>query len=209
MDADARSRGPTRASQPSSVIRTFLIADLRGYTRFSDSRGDEAAAALAERFVTVATAGIESRTGTIVEVRGDEVLAVFDSAREAIRAALDLQAAMASDETADVPLGVGIGIDAGEAVPLGEGYRGRALNLAARLCARARPGEILVTSELVHLAGAVEDVRFEDRGAVRLKGISRPVDLLAVVRATPSGQEPLRADAIAGTSSSGCSVPSR
>ncbi len=198
MDAEDRSRGPTRASQPASVIRTFLIADLRGYTRFSDSRGDEAAAALAERFVTVATAGIESRSGTIVEVRGDEVLAVFDSAREAIRAALDLQASMAGDETADVPLGVGIGIDAGEAVPLGEGYRGRALNLAARLCARARPGEILVTSELVHLAGAVEDVRFEDRGAVRLKGISRPVDLLAVVRATPSGQEPLRADAIAG-----------
>jgi DNA-binding SARP family transcriptional activator/class 3 adenylate cyclase/ABC-type glycerol-3-phosphate transport system substrate-binding protein len=180
------------------VIRTFLIADLRGYTSFSDSRGDEAAAALAERFVAVATEGIESRAGTIVEVRGDEILAVFDSAREAIRAALDLQAAMASDETADVPLGVGIGIDAGEAVPLGEGYRGRALNLAARLCARARPGEILVTSELVHLAGAVEDVRFEDRGAVRLKGISRPVDLLAVVRATRSGQEPLRADATAG-----------
>jgi adenylate cyclase len=174
------------------VIRTFLIADLRGYTRFSDSRGDEAAAALAERFVAVASEGIESRTGTIVEVRGDEILAVFDSAREAIRAALDLQAAMVRDETADMPLGVGIGIDAGEAVPLGEGYRGRALNLAARLCARARPGEILVTSELAHLAGALEDVRFDDRGSVRLKGISRSVDLLAVTRA-----------------SSGCSVPWR
>jgi DNA-binding SARP family transcriptional activator/class 3 adenylate cyclase/ABC-type glycerol-3-phosphate transport system substrate-binding protein len=198
MESPPGPREPSRANQPASVIRTFLIADLRGYTRFSDSRGDEAAAALAERFVAVATEGIESRTGTIVEVRGDEILAVFDSAREAIRAALDLQSALASDETADVPLGVGIGIDAGEAVPLGAGYRGRALNLAARLCARARPGEILVTSELVHLAGAVEDVRFEDRGSVRLKGISRPVDLLAVVRPTPSGQEPLRADPIAG-----------
>jgi DNA-binding SARP family transcriptional activator/class 3 adenylate cyclase/ABC-type glycerol-3-phosphate transport system substrate-binding protein len=198
MDADSRSRGPTRASQRSSVIRTFLIADLRGYTRFSDSRGDEAAAALAERFVAIAREGIESRAGTIVEVRGDEILAVFDSAREAIRAALDLQASLVSDETADVPLGVGIGIDAGEAVPLGDGYRGRALNLAARLCARARPGEILVTSELVHLAGAVEEVHFEDRGSVRLKGISRPVELLAVVRPTSSGEESVRADAIAG-----------
>ena len=117
---------------------------------------------------------------------------------------------MASDETADVPLGVGIGIDAGEAVPLGDGYRGRALNMAARLCARARPGEILVTSELVHLAGAVEDVRFEDRGSVRLKGISRPVDLLAVVRATLSGEaaHPVRTRSPV-ISSSGCSVPSR
>jgi DNA-binding SARP family transcriptional activator/class 3 adenylate cyclase/ABC-type glycerol-3-phosphate transport system substrate-binding protein/type II secretory pathway predicted ATPase ExeA len=198
MESPPGPREPSRANQPASVIRTFLIADLRGYTRFSDSQGDEAAAALAERFVTVATRGIESRAGTIVEVRGDEILAVFDSAREAIRAALDLQTALASDETADVPLGVGIGIDAGEAVPLGEGYRGRALNLAARLCARARPGEVLVTSELVHLSGAVEDVHFEDRGSVRLKGISRPIDLLAVVRPSPTGQAPLRTDAIAG-----------
>ncbi|HUF58496.1 MAG TPA: extracellular solute-binding protein [Actinomycetota bacterium] len=198
MDADSEPRGTSRASPSPSAIRTFLIADLRGYTRFSDSRGDEAAAALAERFVAVATAAIESRTGRIVEVRGDEILAVFDSAREAIRAALDLQAALASDQTTDVPLGLGIGIDAGEAVPLGDGYRGRALNLAARLCARARPGEILVTSELVHLAGAIEDIRFEDRGSVRLKGISRPVDLLAVVRPIDDGQAPLRAEAVAG-----------
>jgi class 3 adenylate cyclase len=38
-----------------------------------------------------------------------------------------------------VPLGVGIGLDAGEAVPVGDGYRGAALNFAARLCAIADP----------------------------------------------------------------------
>jgi DNA-binding SARP family transcriptional activator/class 3 adenylate cyclase/ABC-type glycerol-3-phosphate transport system substrate-binding protein len=198
MDEDTRPRDPSRSTQPASVIRTFLIADLRGYTRFSDARGDEAAAALAERFVSVASERIDMRAGTVVEVRGDEILAVFDSAREAIHAALELQAELASDQRADVPLGVGIGIDAGEAVPLGDGFRGRALNLAARLCARARPGEILVTSELVHLAGAVEDVRFEDRGSVRLKGISRPVNILAVARPTTAGQRSARIDATAG-----------
>ena len=197
MDADAGSRGPTRASQPSSVIRTFLIADLRGYTRFSDSRGDEAAGALAERFVAVATEGIELRSGAIVEVRGDEILAVFDSAREALRAALDLQEA-ATGEQLLADLGIGIGIDAGEAVPLGSGFRGRALNMAARLCARARPGEILVTPELVHLAGALDDIRFDDRGPVRLKGISRPVSILAISRPTAPGQPPAGADATPG-----------
>ena len=58
-ERDGRRRPITRKdpSEPApSVIRTFLIADLRGYTRFSDSRGDEAAAALAERFVAVAEA---------------------------------------------------------------------------------------------------------------------------------------------------------
>ena len=77
------------------------------------------------------------------------------------------------------------------------GIRGRALNLAARLCARARAGEILVTSELVHLAGAVEGIRFDDRGPVRLKGLSRPIDVLAVTEATGT-TAPASAGAVAG-----------
>jgi adenylate cyclase len=156
MDADLRPRDPSIPSQPASVIRAFLIADIRGYTRFSDERGDEAAARLAERFVSIAQERIELHSGAIVEVRGDEILAVFDSARHAVRAAVDLQESLAGEQSAEMPLGVGIGIDAGEAVPLGGGYRGRVLNLAARLCARARPGEILVTPEL---APSVRDRR--------------------------------------------------
>ena len=125
------------------------------------------------------------------------MLAVFDSAREALRAALEIQAGFAAEPAERQMLGVGIGLDAGEAVPVGNGFRGRALNLAARLCARARGGEILVTSELVHLAGAVEGVRFDDRGPVRLKGLSRPVDVLAVTEAA-GGATPSPAGAVAG-----------
>ena len=138
------------------MIRTFLIADLRGYTTLSDAHGDQAAADVAERFLTIARECVGGHSGRVVEVRGDEVLAVFDSGREALRAALEIQAGVAAEPAERQMLGVGIGLDAGEAVPVGDGFRGRALNLAARLCARARGGEILVTSELVHLAGAVE-----------------------------------------------------
>ena len=137
--------------------------------------------------------------GSIVEVRGDEILAVFDSARQAVQAAIDLQAATAAGETANMPLGIGIGIDAGEAVPLGVGYRGRVLNMAARLCARARPGEILVTAELAHLSGSVEGVRFDDRGFVRLKSISRPINLMSVTRPPATGDGALTRESIAGT----------
>jgi DNA-binding SARP family transcriptional activator/class 3 adenylate cyclase len=179
------------------VIRTFLIADLRGYTSLSDSHGDQAAADVAERFLAIARDRMETRSGTVVDVRGDEVLAVFDSAREALRAALDLQAAVVAEPEEGRKLGVGVGLDAGEAVKVGDGFRGRALNLAARLCARARAGEILVTSELVHLAGAVEGIRFEERGPVRLKGLSRPVDVSAVSEAT-GATPPASAGAVAG-----------
>jgi class 3 adenylate cyclase len=67
-----------------------LIADIRGYTRFSDARGDEAAARLADRFISIARERVESHSGAIVEVRGDEILAVFDSPRQAVLAAAGL-----------------------------------------------------------------------------------------------------------------------
>src|SRR5215831_16155238 len=129
-------------------IKTFLIADVRGYTRFTQQRGDEAAARLATRFAELAREAIEAAGGTLVELRGDEALAVFDSARQALRAATVADPSL--------PLAVGIGLDAGEAVPVDGGYRGGALNLAARLCSLDGPGEVLMSPGVAHLARKVE-----------------------------------------------------
>jgi len=167
-------------------IRTFLIADVRGYTLFTQERGDEVAAKLAAKFADIAREGVQARGGTLLELRGDEALCVFSSAREAIRAAVDLQQRFV-EETLDqpeLPLTVGIGLDAGEAVPVQGGYRGGALNLAARLCGQARAGEILASREVTHLARRVDGVRYVDRGVLSLKGLSEPV---AVVRVLPEG----------------------
>jgi class 3 adenylate cyclase len=113
-------------------IRTFLIADVRGYTLFTQERGDEVAAKLAAKFADIARDGVEARGGTLLELRGDEALCVFPSAREAIRAAVELQHRFVEETLAepDLPLTVGIGLDAGEAVPVHGGYRGGPLNLA-------------------------------------------------------------------------------
>ncbi len=150
--------GPARAA----AIRTFLIADVRGYTRFTAQHGDEAASRLATKFAEVAGEGIAAWDGELVELRGDEALAVFDSARQALRAAVELQSAFADETVSEpaLPLGVGIGLDVGEAVPVGDGYRGAALNFAARLCAIAAAGEVLASEGLVHLAGHVDGLEF-------------------------------------------------
>src|SRR5262249_22123726 len=79
-----------------------------------------------------------------------------------------------------LPLRVGIGLDAGEAVPVEGGYRGGALNLAARLCGLAGPAEILASPEVVHLARRLEGVRYVDRGPVRFKGLDDPVRAIRV-----------------------------
>jgi YVTN family beta-propeller protein len=170
-------------------IRTFLIADVRGYTLFTQERGDETAAKLAAKFADIAREIVEARGGMLLELRGDEALCVFTSTREAIRAAVDLQERFVEEtlEQPELPLTVGIGLDAGEAVAVQGGYRGGALNLAARLCGQARAGEIFASREVTHLARRLEGVRYEDRGPLTFKGMSDPV---AVVRVVPEGDDP-------------------
>jgi len=183
MSHVAPERGSERSrSGEQSEIRTFLISDIRGYTRFSQEHGDAAAARLTGQFAEIAGEAVEAHAGEVVELRGDEVLAVFASARSALRAAVELQEVLAGEVEADptLPLFAGVGLDAGEVVSVAGGYRGRALNLAARLCARASAGQILATSQVVHLAGQVDRVSLTSLGAVELKGVDAPVEVVVV-----------------------------
>ena len=186
---DTDRPGDPHGNDAGAQIRTFLIADVRGYTLFTQERGDEAAAKLAAKFADIAREIVEARGGTLLELRGDEALCVFASTREAIRAAVDLQRRFVEEtlEQPELPLTVGIGLDAGEAVPVQGGYRGAALNLAARLCGQARAGEILATREVTHLARRIEDARYVDHGSLTFKGIADPV---VVVRVVPEGEDP-------------------
>jgi WD40 repeat protein len=172
-------------------VLTFLIADIRGYTAFTRARGDGAAARLAAAFAELAREGVEARGGTVIELRGDEALATFASPRQALRAATELQVTFA-DEAArdtDLPLHVGIGLDLGEAIPVEGGYRGAALNVAARLCANAAAGEILASESVTQLARGMEGIRLEPRDPFVLKGIDEPVRASAVTALALTGSE--------------------
>lgn len=185
MTSRRRSDAPATAER---AIRTFLIADIRGYTAFTRERGDEAAAVLASRFAEIVREGVEAWDGELAELRGDEALAVFGSARRALRCALELQDAFLHEVELDpsLPLQVGMGLDAGEAVPVEEGYRGGALNLAARLCSHAQAGEVLASDGVVHLARATDGVRFEVVRSLELKGLGSE----DVVRVIPADEHP-------------------
>jgi WD40 repeat protein/class 3 adenylate cyclase len=174
-----------RESGPTSTIRTFLIADVRGYTRFTREHGDAQAARLAMKFADLARDAIAARGGRVVELRGDEALAVFTSAPQAVGAACDFQATCQEETAADpsLPLAIGIGVDAGESIPVEDGYRGDALNTAARLCSKAAAGQVLVTRAVAELADGVENVRFEGRGPAELKGFEGAVELVEAVPA--------------------------
>ncbi|HEU5211607.1 MAG TPA: ABC transporter substrate-binding protein [Gaiellaceae bacterium] len=181
--AEARAALGGSASAPQARVaqlRTFLITDVRGYTRYTQEHGDEAAAALAAQFAELVNDVVSRRDGRLLELRGDEALVVFESARKALQAAVELQ-----QRATELPRGIGIGLDAGEAVPVGRGYRGAALNTAARLCAKASPGEILASEGVVHLAGSAPGVGYGIRRPERLKGFERPI---VAVEIHPAGE---------------------
>jgi ABC-type oligopeptide transport system substrate-binding subunit/class 3 adenylate cyclase len=163
---------------PSTELRTFLIADVRGWTAYTREHGDEAAAELAAAFATSVRDVVGDHGGYLLELRGDEALVVFVSARQALRASVELQARFTDSGLARP---VGIGLDAGEAVPVEGGYRGGALNLAARLCSRAEGGEILASETVIHLAARVEGLAYVEPRTLRLKGYEKPVRAVEVV----------------------------
>ncbi|HET9417656.1 MAG TPA: AAA family ATPase, partial [Candidatus Limnocylindria bacterium] len=176
-----------------SAIRTFLIADIRGYTRFTDQFGDEAASRLATTFAQIVAEAMEAWDGRLVELRGDEALCTFDSPRAALRCAMELQQVFAEEASGspELPLHVGIGLDVGEAVPVGDGYRGAALNLAARLCSGASAGEIRATQNLAHVAGPIPGVVYEPQGTEQLKGVAADVAIVRVRSSQENASTPL------------------
>jgi YVTN family beta-propeller protein len=181
--ADVGTRPPPNWDLPDAPVRTFLIADIRGYTRFTQEHGDEAAGRLAAEFAELSRSAVESHDGKVIELRGDEALCVFGSARRALRAAVALQTRFrrSEDDRPAFPLPIGIGLDAGEAVPTEGGYRGGALNTASRLCSLAGPGEILATETVISLARRLEGIRFVERRPMRLKGLEKPVRVIEVL----------------------------
>jgi ABC-type transport system substrate-binding protein/class 3 adenylate cyclase/tRNA A-37 threonylcarbamoyl transferase component Bud32/DNA-binding beta-propeller fold protein YncE len=168
---------PAPRTAPTAAVRTFLFADVRGYTSYTREHGDEAGAALARRFAAIVEALAPAHSGKLQELRGDEALVVFDSARAALRFALALQAKVAEDE---LPRKVGVGLDAGEAVPVEEGFRGGALNRAARLCALAKPGQVLASDGVRELAGTTDGVAYGFRRVERVKGFEKPVGVVEI-----------------------------
>ena len=185
--------GSTEATNPTPgpAVRTFLFADIRGYTRFIVEQGDAAGVRLVERFGVVARQSITSHRGEVIGLAGDEAVAVFESAREALHAALEFQRRVddATAEDPSTPILVGIGLDTGEAVPAGGNYVGAALNLAARLCKLAGPREVLASEGVTHVARKLDGVGYVERGFAQLKGFRDPVRVFKVVPEAEGGPE--------------------
>ena len=176
--ADGGQSGAVRLGNPT---RGFLFADLRGYTEFVERNGAAAAAGLLERYRALVRGLIAQFDGAEIKTEGDSFYVVFDSVSSAVRCGLAITTAARA--AADEPIRAGVGIHAGETIEADGGYVGSPVNIAARICAQAGPGEVLVSETVRALTTTVLPLQFKSRGRRQLKGIAEPIELFAVVEA--------------------------
>jgi class 3 adenylate cyclase len=157
-----------RLRRPPAVC--FL--DITGYTRLTEERGDEAAAELAARLARLVRRSAQEHEGTPVKWLGDGVMFYFREPADAVLAALEMAAAVGSHGLPPAH----VGIHAGPVVFQEGDYFGRTVNIAARIADYARPGEVLVSQEVVDAADAAP-VSFVEIGPVELKGVPGTLQL--------------------------------
>jgi adenylate cyclase len=147
----------------------IAFADLAGYTRLTEEAGEEEALDVVERFVESVEETLPDEA-RVVKTIGDEVMVVGADPATLVDWAVGFQELNAGGR----PL-PRIGVHAGETLYRDGDYYGRAVNLAARVGARAAGGEVLVTDPVVAAAGV--HLAFEPIGEVKLKGFSQATEL--------------------------------
>ena len=152
----------------------IAFADLAGYTRFTEEEGEEEALLSVERFVEGVTNTLPE-DARVVKTIGDAVMVVGQD----IRALVDWAVGFTSlfDERPEPR----IGVHWGTTLYRDGDYFGRDVNLTARVVARARGGEVLVTDSVVDAVRDSRHLGFEEIGQVKLKGFSEPRQLCRAV----------------------------
>jgi class 3 adenylate cyclase len=165
---------------------TFLLTDIEGSTTLWEAHRTTMGAALARHEGLIAEA-VRSHGGHLIKARGegDSTLSVFERASDAMAAALALQGAILTEAWPDgIDLPTRVALHTGEAELRDDDYYGPALNRAARLRSLALGGQILLSRATADLV--VDElpvgVSLTDVGGHRLKGLSRPEHVFALLK---------------------------
>jgi adenylate cyclase len=155
----------------------MCFLDLAGYTRLTEERGDQEAAALAARLSDIVRHGPRQHRGEAVKWLGDGVMFRFRDPSGAVVSALDM---VQEVPAAGLPP-AHVGVAAGPVIRQGGDYFGRTVNLASRIADHARGGQVLVSGPVVAMT-SVPGVRFAGIGAIELPGLRSPIQLFEARR---------------------------
>ncbi len=161
----------------------MCFLDITGYTRLTQEQGDAAAADLADRLGRLALRTSIKYGGRPVKSLGDGVMFYFPNPGPGVVAALELVEGVAE---AGLPP-AHVGLHAGPVIFQEGDYYGATVNVAARIAEYARPGEVLVSQEVVDACEGA-DVTFREIGPVELKGVGGAMRLHAASRASQASR---------------------
>lgn len=163
-------------------VVTILFTDLVGFSAWVLEAGDELALELLRAVAQIVEPAITNRGGRIVKRLGDGHMAVFPSAQAGVDAALEIQAAIASAEIGGHRPRLRAGLHLGHPRKLGDDYLGTDVNIAARVGAAARAGEVLV-SDAVLAELETGGLTVKRRRRFHAKGAPRDMVVFSVSRA--------------------------
>jgi len=172
-------RQPTVSStELKQRLAAILAADVTGYSRLM-AMDERATVAALDAARGVFRARIEANQGRVIDMAGDSVLAVFETAGGAVSAALAVQKELAVSANAapeDRRMQFRIGVHLGDVIEKSDGtIYGDGVNIAARLEGLAEPGGIAVSESIRSAVKGKVGASFEDQGAQKVKNIAEPV----------------------------------
>ncbi|MDO8615142.1 MAG: AAA family ATPase [Dehalococcoidia bacterium] len=190
---------------------TILFTDVVGSTDLTTARGDEAARQVLRAHEELVRQQVQEHGGHEVKAMGDGFMMAFASARRAVACAVGIQRALSEHNRqgpADGQVLVRIGLNTGEVIQEEADLFGEAVNAAARIAAKAKGGQILISETARGVIGRAQDLKLLDRGRFRLKGFPErwrlyevvwqkeaPVAVVPLVERTPFvGRETERAE---------------
>jgi class 3 adenylate cyclase len=161
------------AFQPSPEgTLTIVFTDIEGFTPLLRSLDQEEAHELVHVHSWTVRECVQRKGGFEVKALGDGFMLVFTTALQAVRCAVDVQRALDeyNREHPERPLLVRVGINSGDTFRHGQDYFGPAVSMAARVLAKARGGQILMTDISRALAGPLDGFEYAERGRFQMRG---------------------------------------
>jgi class 3 adenylate cyclase len=173
-----------------TAFRTILFTDIEDSTSLTQRLGDAWAMEVLRTHDEIVREALDRHGGSEVKHTGDGMMASYRSVVDGIGSAIRIQRGLAqAAERQSLPLRVRIGLSAGEPVTERNDLFGAAVQLAARLCASAEPGSILVSGAVRDLAYG-KGFTFRDRGRMTLKGFDEPIQAFEVAWDSATPGEP-------------------
>jgi TolB-like protein len=181
-------------ARPQRRLAAILAADVVGYSRLVGAEEEGTIARLRTLRDELISPTVSAYRGRIIKTTGDGLLIEFASVVDAVRAALDVQRAMAAQNAeiaADKRIEFRIGINLGDVVVESDGdLVGDGVNVAARLEAVAEPGGICLSRSVYDQVKGKVDAEFVDLGDQNLKNIAQPIRAYRVGSSRAAGAAP-------------------